>query len=176
MRILRKQRGVASIEFGLGFMAFFLMIMLWAEMGYLAYVSSANDLAIAEASRSAKTTNMAASRGSQQTQFMTEFKRIIREQAGVLGNIIDPDRYKLTVHYFASIEELGQHNGAIDDTCSQNESQSEAECGNPTDSALAIYRVEYDYTPMLAFFMQGSSSLTREVVVIQEFERDQFKI
>ncbi|KLN63257.1 TadE/TadG family type IV pilus assembly protein [Vibrio sp. VPAP30] len=172
----RKQHGVASIEFGLGFMAFFLMIMLWAEMGYLAYVSSANDLAIAEASRRAKTTNTMASRSSQQTQFMTEFKRIIREQAGVLGNIIDPDKYRLTVHYFASIEELGRYGGSNDDTCTQNENHSEVECGNPTDSALAIYRVNYDYTPMLAIFMRGSSSLTREVVVIQEFERDQFKI
>lgn len=178
MKLKRTQTGVASIEFALGFMAFFLMIMLWAEMGYIAYISSANDLAIAEAAREAKKSETSSSSSSgSQSVFMSEFKRAIQEQAGIWGNVIDPSHYKLTVHYYQSVEELGKHNGAVvDGECYQNDSKSETECGDPTDSSLAIYRVDYDYQPMLAVFMQGSSNFSREIVVIQEFERDQFKI
>lgn len=43
------QRGIASIEFALGFMAFWLMCMAWVEMSYLSYVSAISDLAISEA-------------------------------------------------------------------------------------------------------------------------------
>ncbi|RTZ15587.1 pilus assembly protein [Vibrio aquaticus] len=169
-----KQTGAVSIEFGLGFMAFFLMIMLWAEMGYIAYVSSVNDLAIAEASREAKKVTNDSENNSQST-FMTEFRRVIREQSGAFGGIIDPDKYHLSVHYFASLDELGRYNG-IGGDCSQNDDETETECGEPTDSSLAIYSVSYEYQPMLAFFMDGTSNFTREVIVIQEFERDQFKI
>ena len=36
----RKQTGVATIEFVLGFMAFWLMCMAWVEMSYLSYISA----------------------------------------------------------------------------------------------------------------------------------------
>lgn len=172
---LKKQKGVASIEFGLGFMAFFLMCMLWAEIGYIAYVSSVNDLAIAEAAREAKTINPSASKTAQ-TSFMQTFKKVIREQSGLMGGVIDPDDYRLTVHYYATLDELAAHSGDISDQCTQSDNQSETECGEPNNSSLAIYQVRYDYEPMLSFFMDGSSAFTREVIVIQEYERDQFKV
>ena len=55
MRI--KQKGSASIEFVIGFMAFWFMCMAWVEMSYMSYISAVNDLAISEISRSAKKGN-----------------------------------------------------------------------------------------------------------------------
>lgn len=49
-----KQNGSASIEFVMGFMAFWFMCMAWVEMSYMSYISAINDLAISEVSRSAK--------------------------------------------------------------------------------------------------------------------------
>lgn len=173
---INKQKGVASIEFGLGFMAFFLMCMLWAEIGYIAYVSSVNDLAIAEAAREAKKVNPNASRSSTQSAFMQAFKRVIREQSGIMGSVINPNDYRLTVHYYATLDEFAAHSGDISERCTQNDSKTETECGIANNSSLAIYQIRYDYQPMLSFFMDGSSAFTREVIVIQEYERDQFKI
>ncbi|MCG9748881.1 pilus assembly protein [Vibrio brasiliensis] len=173
---INKQKGVASIEFGLGFMAFFLMCMLWAEIGYIAYVSSVNDLAIAEAAREAKKINPNATSKSAQTSFMQTFKAVIREQSGLMGGVINPDDYRLTVHYYATLDELAAHSGEISDQCTQDDAQTETECGEPNNSSLAIYQIRYDYEPMLSFFMDGSNTFTREVIVIQEYERDQFKI
>ena len=50
----KKQKGVVTIEFALGFFAFWLMVAAWAELSFMSYISAVNDLAIAEASRSAK--------------------------------------------------------------------------------------------------------------------------
>lgn len=96
----RTQTGVASIEFGIGFMAFFLMVMLWAELGYIAYVSSVNDLAIAEAARSAKTQVDEKQTNKSESVFMAEFIKVVNEQASAMGGIIDPKKYKFSVRYF----------------------------------------------------------------------------
>ncbi|SUP36699.1 putative TadE-like protein [Vibrio owensii] len=168
----RTQTGVASIEFGIGFMAFFLMVMLWAELGYIAYVSSVNDLAIAEAARSAKTQVDEKQTNESESVFMAEFIKVVNEQASAMGGIIDPKKYKFSVRYFSSIADIGGHQGAL---CEDENNPIEAECGNSLNSALAIYAVDYQYQPMLAFFMDGSRSFEREVIVIQEYERDQFK-
>ncbi|NLS13787.1 pilus assembly protein [Vibrio sp. SM6] len=173
----RKQQGVASIEFGLGFMAFFLMCMLWAEIGYIAYVSSVNDLAIAEAAREAKKINVLALEDDKsQSHFMAQFKQALTEHSGLFGGLIDPEKFILTVRYFDDREAVKNYTVPAFDDCKLNESETEIECGESENSALAIYQVRYDYEPILSFFTGGSDTFVREVIVIQEYEREQFKI
>ncbi|MCF1437574.1 MAG: pilus assembly protein, partial [Shewanella sp.] len=70
-----------------------------------------------------------------------------------------------------SIEELGNYTGQ----CRAADDESiELECGEPKFSAIAVYAVEYDYQPMLSGFIAEPGMLRREVIVVQEYERDAF--
>ncbi|MGC3834544.1 hypothetical protein ACPSKX_09790 [Moritella viscosa] len=50
------------------------------------------------------------------------------------------------------------------------------QCGIEVNSAIAIYRVEYNYNPMFNYFLSDDQLLVRESIVIQEYERDEFKL
>ncbi len=50
----KRIRGVASIEFALGFMAFWMMCMFWGEVSYMSFVSAVTDITISEAARESK--------------------------------------------------------------------------------------------------------------------------
>lgn len=50
----RRNKGIASIEFALGFVGFWLMCMLWVEMSYMSFVSAVTDITISEAARQSK--------------------------------------------------------------------------------------------------------------------------
>ncbi|EED27942.1 conserved hypothetical protein [Vibrio sp. 16] len=39
---------------------------------------------------------------------------------------------------------------------------------------MAIYRVDYDFNSIFTFFMDTSNLVSREVIVVQEYERDAF--
>ncbi|XNG95995.1 TadE family protein [Vibrio cyclitrophicus] len=84
----KKHLGIASIEFALSFMAFWLMCITWAEMGYMSYVCSVSDYAISESVRDAKVVIQESStRGESgsNTDFMQSFKNSIQAQGFSLG-------------------------------------------------------------------------------------------
>ncbi|MCF1428412.1 MAG: pilus assembly protein [Shewanella sp.] len=168
------QRGVASIEFALGFFAFFMMCLTWMEIGYMAHVSSVTDVAIAEAAREAKLTSMehpSKGEASSSGEFMQVFKQTLAEQTAGYGGLVDASKFRFTVQYLKSIEELGNYTGQ----CRAADDESiELECGEPKFSAIAVYAVEYDYQPMLSGFIAEPGMLRREVIVVQEYERDAF--
>ncbi|MBW3694709.1 pilus assembly protein [Vibrio sp. T187] len=176
MNNIKRQSGVASIEFGLSFFAFFLMCITWAEMGYMSYVSSVSDYAISESVRDAKVVIQENERlGSQatSTQFMYAFKQSIQAQGSLWGEIIDPNKFRLSIQYIKDINELSSYTGSCE---IEDDNLFELECGESVDSVMAVYRIDYDFTPMLSLLIDTETLFSREVIVIQEYERDQFKI
>jgi len=159
----RLQRGVASIEFVIGFMAFWLMCMAWVEMSYMSYVSAIGDLAIAEAARDSKTHD---------SDYMQAFQSVINESGSIWAGVVDNSQFRLSIQYLNDVNSL---EGLVD-PCEIPDSSNVAECGAARNSAIAIYRVDYEFNSIFTFFLDGSSLLSREVIVIQEYERDAFEI
>ena len=157
-----KQGGVVTIEFALGFFAFWLMIAAWAEMSYISYISSIGDLAIAQASRQAK---------KDTSNYDTVFQNVINEDDQIWSNLVDISQFDMTVEFVDSLTDLE----TIVTACEPDEDANS--CGAPeTGSAIAIYRISYDYDSVFGYFLDETTVFSREVIVVQEYQRDQFQI
>ncbi len=159
-----KQSGVASIEFALGFLMFWLMCMVWVEMSYMSFVSAINDVAIAEASRSAKV--------SSQGNYEQIFEQVLKNKHSIWQHIANSESFRISVQYVTDMDQLV----SLEDKCVVPEGQSSIECGEASKSAIAIYRTDYDYQPIFAYLLSGESVFSREVIMIQEYERSEFGI
>ncbi|PJC86091.1 pilus assembly protein TadE [Vibrio sp. HA2012] len=156
------QKGVVAIEFALGFFVFWLMMATWVEMSYMSYISSVGDYAIAKASREAK---------KDTENYISTFKSIIESNDSLLSDLVDPESFKVGVRYLDTLSELER----ITDVCS-TDSDGEFSCGSEseTNKAIAIYHIEYDYNSMFSYFLDDTTVFSREVIVVQEYERNQF--
>lgn len=159
----KKQRGVVAIEFVIGFFSFWLMCVAWIEMSYMSYISAISDLAIAEAARSAKV---------EKTDYLVIFNQVITSSTSVWEGFVDAKNFSYSVQYLSTIEDLVGHV----DNCVPQAGNSSVECGNANNSAIAIYRISYDFKSIFSFFMDQTTVFSREAIVIQEYERDQFQI
>lgn len=160
---MKKNKGVASIEFVLGFMAFWLMCMAWVEMSYMSYVSAIGDLAISEAARESKT---------QESHYKQAFQNSINNSDSLWAGVVDSSNFRLSIQYLGSINDLV----GLVDPCTVPDGDSIHECGSEKNSAIAVYRIDYDFNSIFTYFMDETSIFSREVVVIQEYERDAFEI
>ncbi|NLS13074.1 pilus assembly protein [Vibrio sp. SM6] len=156
-----RQSGVISIEFALGFFLFWLMVMAWAELSYMSYVSAVNDVAIAEASRSAK-------KGTQ--AYMDAFERQLKKDDSFWGGFMDKNQFRASVRYVQDINALTQ----VQTICLPPQGEQMAECGVAQNSAIAIYYVGYQFDSIFDYFIDTKEVFGREVIVVQEYERDQF--
>ncbi|MDG3085986.1 pilus assembly protein [Vibrio hannami] len=162
----RKIAGVVSIEFALGFMVFWTMLMGWVEANYISYISSLCDYAITEASRKAK---------KEDSDYLTEFKTVLNKQdeSALWSKLIDKDNFKIRVSYVDDLGDLEMVVAPCQDPTLEG-AVVEAECGNETQQAMAIYYITYDYNGIFTFLTGGNTVFAREVIVIQEYERSQF--
>jgi tight adherence protein E len=170
----RRSKGVASIEFVLGFMAFWWICMAWIEMSYMSYISALSDYAVSDAARLSKLTSQTQCDGDescQETQFLNVFKTALHNQSSLWAHFIDPAKFTFSIQYVTDENAL---ENLTDDYCPVKKDQTYSECGTAADSAIAIYRINYPYTPMFNFFLKGEQLFSREVIVIQEYERDKF--
>lgn len=158
-----KQKGVASIEFALGFFAFWLMCMAWVEMSYMSYISAIADLAISEASRDAKL---------QPDSYLSAFQSSLDKKIGPWAGIVDSGNFRISIQYLENISKLTDQIAP----CLVAEGEKSVKCGEEINSAIAIYRIDYDFDSIFSYFMDKTSVFSREVIVIQEFQRDKFKI
>lgn len=158
-----KQRGVASIEFVMGFFAFWLMCMAWVEMSYMSYISSINDLAISEVAREAK-------KGSH--DYLATVEQVLHRDGSMWNSVIDGDDFQVTIHYLTSVDELVK----VTNQCQIAPGESYKECGDEQNSSLAIYRLTYPFTPIFSYFLGLDGLLSREMVVVQEYERSKFEV
>ncbi len=158
-----RQRGVASIEFAVGFFAFWLMCMAWVEISYMSYVSAINDLAISEISRTAK-------KGSD--RYMDTVQDVLHREGSIWNNVIDGDNFQVTIHYVKDIDELKN----VTDQCQITDYQMSKQCGDEEHASLAIYRINYAFTPIFSYFLGLQGLMSREMIVVQEYERSQFEV
>lgn len=162
MSIRKKQRGVASIEFVLGFMAFWLMCSAWVEMSYMSYVSSLGDLAISQAARESKKLDS--------TDFLTKFDQVLKQSDSLWARIVDSKRFQFSVRYLKSFDELTK----VKDACIPAKDETKQECGIAKGAAIAVYRISYNYQPIFNLFLDADNVFSREMVVIQEYQREKF--
>ncbi|WP_434355700.1 pilus assembly protein [Parasalinivibrio latis] len=171
------QRGVVAIEFSIGFFAFMLLFLSWAEACYMGYISSVVDYAISESSRMAKASIAPQSQDSQgdpvpgTADYHTAFKTLITDKSSMWANFIDPDKFTLSTFHFKALDDIAQpcEDGTTLDACLA------ARSSPAFDAPIAIYHIGYEYTPIFNLFISSETvGLSREVIVIQEFERDKF--
>ncbi|MUK30473.1 pilus assembly protein [Aliivibrio fischeri] len=158
-----KQNGSASIEFVMGFMAFWFMCMAWVEMSYMSYISAINDLAISEVSRSAK-------KGEE--RYLDIVDEVLYRDNSIWNTVISADNFRVSIQYLLTIEALESEKKG----CPIPEGKRTRECGDEGNNALAIYRIDYDFHPIFSYVFSRSANLSREMIVVQEYERSQFEI
>lgn len=158
-----KQKGVASIEFAVGFFAFWLMCMAWVEMSYISYISAINDLAVSEVARTAK-------KGS--GNYLNTVDKVLHREGSIWNQVVDGDNFQVTIHYSQSLNDLA----SITDQCSISGNQKFKECGDADNAALAIYRINYRFSPIFSYFFTTQNLMSREMIVVQEYERSKFEI
>lgn len=149
---LASQKGVASIEFALGFFAFWLMCMAWAEMSYMSYVSAIGDIAIAEASREAK---VAPSTYQVAFDYQVAFENALQKEGAIWSTLVDTDNFSASVVFHNTVGELVAYDKGM------------SVCTESCNSAIAIYQLDYKFTPIFTYFL-GEQVFSREVIVIQE--------
>ncbi|RJX68439.1 pilus assembly protein [Vibrio sinensis] len=173
-RIKSKQRGVAMIEFVMGFMLFWWMCMAWVEISYMSYISAVSDLAVSEASRSTRlddSVEEVCTGNNCSSSYSEQFRNALNKSDSLWAQFIDPAKFVFSIQYLKTPTDLEQLN---DDYCPIAEGESESECGTAKDSAIAIYRINYKHSPMFNYFINEDQLFSREVIVIQEYERDKF--
>ncbi|MCL9783356.1 pilus assembly protein [Vibrio sp. S4M6] len=155
-------RGVVTIEFTLGFLCLWLLMMAWLEVSYLSYVSSVTDLIITQAVRRAKVTE------DSSNNYLATIENVIRSSGSQWGHVIDPANFKITIQYASSINDLESKKNI----CS---SPADPKCGGAAGSAIAIYHVNYElFNTVTKLFNTKPLVLSREMIVIQEYQRDKF--
>ncbi len=159
----RAQNGVVTIEFALGFFGFWIFIAAWLEVCFLSYVSAVTDLAMANASREAKKGNEA---------YVTAFKDVLNESGSVWSNFVDANKVKSSVRYVDTMANLH----LISDICTPTNTSPGATCGVEENSSIAIYHLSYELDGIFTYIIDNETLLSREIIVVQEYERDKFEI
>ncbi|EKO3644479.1 TadE family protein [Vibrio metschnikovii] len=159
----KRIKGVATIEFVGGFFAFWLMCMAWVEMSFMSYVSSLGDLAIANAAREVKRSD---------SDYEKQFAEILNQDNSLWRHLINTGNFKYSVHFVKDLQQLATY----EENCLLVEVDDEAPppCSDPVNHAIAVYRITYDYQPMFNFFLSSETVFSREAIVIQEYQRENF--
>jgi len=152
-RVDKNTKGVVAIEFALGFFAFFSMFLLWGEMVMVGFFSSVLDYSVSEASRDVRTISA--------EDYKVEFIKKIKSNDGIWTKFIDTSKFDISVKYYDDIVSVADEKNVGDDVA--------------LSSTLAVYKIDYNYTPMFTlFYDEGVIKLSRQVINLQEYERDEF--
>lgn len=156
---IRKECGVAGIEFALTAVVFIFLILFIAETARMSYLSSVLDLAISEAAKDAKNSD-----GNEGGRTYRDYFYSRLESGGgkIWSFIAKKDAINVNLYFSGSVQDMIYSGG---------------QAGSSQDKPLARYVLKYKYTPMFFFFPSSSVTdilFTREVIFVQEFERPQF--
>lgn len=158
-----RNRGVVSVEFALGFMLFWAICMGWVEMSYMSFVSAVCDVVLSESVRESKVHT---------EDYRQVFTHALAEVSSVWGSLVDPDQFRLSIQYLESVEELA----LLTESCQVPDGEVVFECGSETMRAIAVYRIDYDFSSFSTYFLDSNNIFSREAIVIQEYEREAFEI
>lgn len=149
---LLERKGSVSVEVSLIFIPLVSIILLIFELCRIVYISSALDLAVAEASR------YAAISTSPSEDYRKVFFNKLKKDIPLFPLLAKDDSLYIEVKYCNSVSDI------INETCNNDASKKK----------LAIYHVGYNYTLLFSFFSLESvdSYLQRTVIYVQEYQRD----
>ena len=148
-----------AIELAMGFLVFLMMIFYWIEVSYMGFVSATVDYAVAESSRAA--------RSSPTSDYHKIFEGIIQDADFLWSGFLKAEDFTLQTTYFRSPSALLDCN-ANPEGCSGDK---------PGNMPLAIYQLSYLYRPVLVSLLFddiGTFTIRREVIAVQEYERERF--
>lgn len=149
----KNKKGVVAIEFGIGIFAFLSMFLLWGEMVMIGFFSSMLDYTVSEASREVRTSSV--------EDYKSEFIARVNKHGSLWANFIDTNKFKIGVKYYDDISSVADDENLGDDQAAL--------------STLAVYSIKYDYTPMFKMFYKDDVvGLSRQVINLQEYERNEF--
>ncbi len=160
---MKRNNGVVTIEFALGFGFFWMMVVAWVEISMMSYISAISDLAISDASRQAK---------KETDSYISAFYQVLNESDSIWKNLVDEENFSASVRYINTLDDLV----AVADVCAVAEGSQTNTCGTESNAAIAIYSISYNYHTVFTLFLDTESIFSREVIVVQEYERDQFQI
>lgn len=159
MRKISKHRGVAAIEFALGFIFFWYMCIAWVEMSFISYISGIGDLAIAEAAHVAKVSKSS-------DDFAALFRAELEKSHSLWRYVANSDNFSISVTYLDGFQSLVDYDPADCDS-----SDSDEVCGD-AKSNIAVYHLTYDYSPIFNMFLNSNALFAREFIAVQEYKRE----
>lgn len=150
--IFKEEKGAISVEISLIFIPLIFIILLIFELCRIVYISSALDLAVAEASRYAAISTMT------EEDYQAVFYSKLNKDIPLWPLLTRDENLYIDVSYYNTI------NDVITNNCDKNAEQK----------SLALYNVGYNYTLLFSFMPTASlnSYLKRTVVYVQEYQRD----
>lgn len=162
-----RQSGVAAIEFAVGFPVFLLMCFLLVEMSYMSYVSAIGDLMISQTARQSKLY-------STSDDYIAQFKNDIDQSGSIWKFLVNENDFRYSIHYVTTYDDLS----SIKDACIPDPAKTDnfVTCGVAANAPIAIYRISYDFKPIFGYFGSVKNTFTREMIVVQEYQRSKFKI
>lgn len=151
----------------MGFFFFWLMCAAWVEMSFMSYVSAIGDLAISQAALHSK-------RISSTTDFLTDFKSTLEKSDSLWRYVVDSSDFTYSIRYIEDYDELVK----VTESCEPDTSKKEnsTTCGSADNAAIAIYHIGYNAPAIFSYFLDSDTLFSREAIVIQEYQRDQFEI
>jgi tight adherence protein E len=160
------QKGVVTIEFILGFILFWMVIVAWLEIAFISYVTAVNDLAINEAARAAK---------KDSSQYLESYKNVLASTDSLWSKFIDPEKVIYSVNYVESVDALSTAQRCIPEGEDEDgKVLTFTTCGTEADSAIAIYYMSYQFEGLFTHFFDNRLAPAREIIVVQEYQRDKF--
>lgn len=160
-KIFAKEQGSVVVEFSFIFPIFIFLVVFVFEICRYLFISAAIDATLSSAARTSS------SQASSVVNYNVIFRNIIRKESALWGGFIDPSLLSTSVRFCSTVDL------AILGSCSSS---------NSTDRILAYYKVEYNYQPYLFngaipgtedLIAALRSSLSRQMIYVQEYERDQ---
>lgn len=164
LKLKKPQKGVSTIEFAMGFIFFWYMCAAWVEMSFMSYISATGDLAISRAAQIAKKNE------GDISEFLTSFTTTLEQNDSLWRYVSDSNSFSVSIQYLATFDALADYDGS----CEPEEGETSTECGSAEGAAIALYRFDYSYQPIFNFYLSGESIFSREMIVIQEYQRNAF--
>ncbi|WP_080660659.1 TadE/TadG family type IV pilus assembly protein [Serratia fonticola] len=148
----KKEQGAVAVEISLIFFPFIFIILFMFEICRVIYISSALDLAVAEASRYAAISQIS------EVGYQKVFIDKLNKDIPLMPLLTADKNIYVNVNYCSTIEDV------IINNCDSISNEK----------PLAIYTVGYNYTLLFDTFEMATlnSYLQRSVIYVQEYNRD----
>lgn len=177
---IKNSKGASTVEFALTIGIFLAVVLSIFEFARMSILSAYMDLTISQAVKVTKNTK------ASNYDYEDEFKKNLDVIVNKIKNdnktfkFLDMSKQNIIrfeVKYAESISDLvnGNYRDVIDHTDPKNPKKKK----NPgKDAALAKYSFQYEYKPMFFWIPNSISTpiFNREVIILQEYERDKIKI